>query len=151
MENDYLETFKAEAKGTGKSSKVSITGTEWHMQVDEPVEDGGTNKGANPMQYFVAGLVGCQSEQAAVIASELNLAVKEIDFKIEVDLDLSGFMGEADHSNGSYKEVRLVAKVHGEVADEQVKELGAKVDSRCPILALLRTSGCNIVNDWGKA
>ena len=31
--------------------------------------------------------------------------------------------------------------VLGEVIDEQVKILGQKVDDRCPILGLLRTSG----------
>ncbi len=150
MENEYLETFKAEATGIKKASKVSISETDWQLQVDEPIEDGGTNQGPNPMQYFVASLVGCQSEQAEVIATELNLTIERIEIEVEVDLDLSGFMGEMDNSDGSYKEVRLDAKVFGEVAEEKIKELGEKVDARCPILGLLRASGCRIVSHWRK-
>ncbi len=150
MENENLETFKANAQGKGWPTKITITNTEWTLKTDEPVEDGGSNTGPNPMQLFIASLAGCQNEQAQVVAEELTLNITQIDIKVEIDLDLSGFMGTSDHSNGSYKHVRLEALVTGEVTDEQVKTLGQKVDDRCPILALLRTSGCKINSDWSK-
>lgn len=56
----------------------------------------------------------------------------------------------SDHSNGSYKNVRLDAEVHVEATVKEVKVLGQKVDARCPILALLRTSGCKIESNWSK-
>ncbi len=150
MENSHLETFKAKAQGNGWPTKVSITDTEWKMKIDEPVEDGGSNTGPNPMQYFIASLASCQNEQAQVIAEELSLNIAQIDIDVEIDLDLSGFMGVADNSNGSYKHVRMDAIVSGEVTDEQVKTLGQKVDSRCPILVLLHASGCKIESVWRK-
>ena len=150
MENSHLETFQAEGQGNGWPTKVDITNTEWTIQLDEPVEDGGSNTGPNPMQYFTASLVGCQNEQAQVVAEELSLNIEQINIKIEIDLDLSGFMGTSDNSNGSYKNVRIDAVVIGEATDEQVKSMGQKVDARCPILALLRTSGCNIDSKWSK-
>lgn len=150
MENAHIETFKAEAQGNGWPTKVEIMDTGWEFQLDEPVEDGGTNSGPNPMQYFTASLAGCQNEQAQVVAEELSLNIEQINLKIEIDLDLSGFMGTADHSNGSYKSVRLEALVHGEATDEEVKLMGEKVDARCPILALLRSSGCKIESSWAK-
>jgi putative redox protein len=150
MENSNLETFKAEAQGKGWPTKVSITDTEWKMQLDEPIEEGGSNTGANPMQFFIASLAGCQNEQAQVVAEELSLNISQIDIDLEIDLDLSGFMGESDHSNGSYKNVRINAIVSGDVTGDQVKNLGQKVDARCPILALLHTSGCNIESSWIK-
>jgi len=150
MENTHLETFKAEAQGKGWPTLVTITDTEWTLKTDEPVEDGGSNSGPNPMQLFIASLAGCQNEQAQVVAEELSLNITQIDIKAEIDLDLSGFMGMSDHSNGSYKSVRLEAVVTGNLTDEQTKSLGQKVDDRCPILALLRTSGCKIYSRWSK-
>ena len=150
MENLHLETFKVKAQGNGWPTKVSITDTEWKLQLDEPIEDGGLNSGPNPMQYFTASLAGCQNEQAQVVAEELSLNINQIDIHIELDLDLSGFMGMADTSDRSYKNVRLDAIVHGEVTEEQITIMGQKVDARCPILALLRTSGCNIESNWQK-
>ncbi|WP_033958902.1 OsmC family protein [Psychroserpens jangbogonensis] len=150
MENLHLETFKAEAQGNGWPTKVEITNTEWKLKLDEPIEDGGTNSGPNPMQYFTASLAGCQNEQAQVVADELSINIEQINIKIEIDLDLSGFMGTSDNSNGSYKNVRLDTIVHGEATNEQITSLGQKVDARCPILALLRSSGCNIQSRWSK-
>lgn len=150
MENSHLETFKAKAQGNGWPTKVDITDTEWKLQSDEPIEDGGSNSGPNPMQYFTTSLAGCQNEQAQVVAEELSLKIEQIDINIEIDLDLSGFMGISDNSDGSYKNVRLDALVLGEVTDEQITSLGQKVDARCPILALLRSSGCEIESNWSK-
>lgn len=147
-EQNNIETFKATAAGNGWPTKVSITNTEWNIQVDEPTEDGGTNSGPNPMQYFAASLASCQNEQAQVVAEELSLSIEKIDIDLEIDLDLSGFMGMADHSKGSYKQVRLNAKVLGDITPENAEALGAKVDARCPILGLLRSSGCDIKSSW---
>ena len=150
MENSHIETFKAQAQGNGWPTKVDILDTEWNLQLDESTDDGGTNSGANPMQYFIASLAGCQNEQAQVVAEELEIKIDQINIDVEVDLDLSGFMGTSDHSNGSYKNVRLHAVVSGEATNEQIKSLGQKVDARCPILGLLRTGDCIIESTWSK-
>lgn len=147
-ETNHIETFKVHAKGNGWPTKVDVLDTEWDIQVDEPTEDGGSNSGPNPMQYFTASLAACQNEQAQVVAEELELNIGSIEINLEVDLDLSGFMGMADHSNGSYKEVRINAKVNGGATKDQVLQLGEKVDLRCPILALLRSSGAKITSSW---
>jgi len=150
-ENQHVETFKVNAKGQGWPTKVAVLDTEWNIQVDEPIEDGGSNSGPNPMQYFAASLASCQNEQAQVVAEELKINISSIDIGLEVDLDLAGFMGMAEHSEGSYKEVRINAIVQGDVTKEQVLELGKRVDLRCPILALLRSSGCKIDSTWDIA
>ena len=150
-ENQHIETFKATAEGRGWPTKVNITDTEWTLQMDEPVEDGGSNTGANPMQYFIASIAGCQNEQAQVVAEELSLNITAIDLSLEIDLDLAGFMGHTEHSDGSYKEIRLQAVVQGNATEAQVQELGARVDKRCPILGLLRSSGCKISSSWSAA
>lgn len=150
MQDSHLETFKAKAQGNGWPTKVEITDTEWKVQLDESIEDGGLNSGPNPMQYFIASLAGCQNEQAQVVAEELSLTLDQIDIDIEIDLDLAGFMGMADHSDRSYKSVRINATVTGAATNDDILSLGQKVDARCPILGLLRTSGCKIESNWMK-
>lgn len=149
-EIQHLETFKATAQGKGWPTIVKITGTEWTVQVDEPTEDGGSNSGPNPMQYFVSSLASCQNEQAQVVAEELSLDISQIDIALEVDLNLDGFMGVQDHSKECFRRVNLVTTVQGGLTSEQVSQLGEKVDNRCPILSLLRSSGCEISSLWSK-
>lgn len=151
QEAENIETFKAIGEGKGWPTTVRIVDTEWTIQVDEIEDDGGSNSGPNPMQYFAATLVSCQNEQAQVVAEELSLSIGNIDINVEIDLDLSGFMGMADHSQGSYKQVRMNAVVHGDANQEQIQQLGDKVDSRCPILGLLRSAGCEIISTWNVA
>ncbi|MFT5055850.1 MAG: putative redox protein [Pseudoalteromonas distincta] len=151
QEESTLEVFKATAKGSGWATKVNITGTEWTIQADETEEDGGTNTGPNPMQYFAASLASCQNEQAQVVAEEMELAIDAMDISLEIELDLAGFMGMAEHSNDSYKKVQLTHTVGGSITAEQVGKMGDAVDSRCPILGLLRNSGCEIDSSWTKA
>ncbi|MFB0926125.1 MAG: OsmC family protein, partial [Vicingaceae bacterium] len=98
MSEQHIETFKATAIGKDWPTTVNITDTEFTLQLDEPVEEGGTNSGANPMQYFAASLAGCQNEQAQVVAEELAVKLSKINIDLEIDLDLAGFMGTSDHS-----------------------------------------------------
>ena len=149
-QENTLEVFKATAKGSGWATTVNITGTEWTIQADETEEDGGTNTGPNPMQYFAASLASCQNEQAQVVAEEMELAIDAMDISLEIELDLAGFMGMAAHSNDSYKKVQLTHTVGGSITAEQVGEMGDAVDSRCTILGLLRNSGCEIDSSWAK-
>jgi uncharacterized OsmC-like protein len=128
-----------------------MTDTAWDIEVVEIDEEGGANTGPTPMQYFAASVASCQNEQAQVVAEEMELSIDSMDIALEIDLDLAGFMGMASHSNDSYKQVRLEHTVGGNLTAEQVIQMGIAVDSRCPILGLLRNSGCEIVSSWSKA
>ncbi|MDF1837427.1 MAG: OsmC family protein [Planctomycetota bacterium] len=142
-----IETFRATAQGTGWPTRVAISQSDWVFQVDEPTEDGGSNSGPNPLHHFLASLAGCQNEQAQVVAEELGVEVKEIQITLEVDLNLAGFMGQTDNSEGSFQGVRIEAQVSGVTAD-QASSLGQRVDARCPILSLLRSAGTPIESAW---
>lgn len=143
----HIEVFAATAKGSGWPTAVSISESEWAFSVDEPIEDGGSNTGPNPMHHFVASLVGCQNEQAQVVAEELGFEAKQIDIKVEVELNLDGFMGITADSKDCFQRVGFNACVTGITAD-QATELGNRVDARCPILSLLRSSGAIIKSSW---
>lgn len=147
-EMQHLETFMAKAEGKGWSTSVSITGTDWKLKADEPVEDGGSNSGPNPMQYFITALASCQNEQAQVVADELSISIDKIEISLEVDLNLDGFMGIDNHSIECFKRTNFKAVVFGKMSEEQVKELGQRVDARCPILSLLRSGGSEINTSW---
>ena len=56
MSEQHIETFKAIAVGNDWPTTVAISDTEFTIKIDEPVEEGGTNSGPNPMQYFAASL-----------------------------------------------------------------------------------------------
>ena len=92
----------------------------------------------------------------SITDTEWNLKADEIEagkinINVAVDLNLDGFMGIDDHSNNCFKKATLSAEVHGDVTADQVAELGKRVDNRCPILSVLRSSGCTIDSSWKQA
>lgn len=143
----HIEVFAATAKGNNWATGVSIAESDWTFSVDEPIEDGGTNTGPNPMHHFVASLAGCQNEQAQVVAEELGFEMNGVDIKVEVELNLDGFMGVAEDSSGCFQRVGFNACVSG-ISAEQAAELGKRVDARCPVLSLLRSAGVRIQTAW---
>ncbi len=146
----HIEDFRATALGSGWPTRVDISDTEWAFQVDEPKEDGGSNSGPNPMHHFVASLAGCQNEQAQVVAEEMGIDAGKVQIKLEVSLNLAGFMGMAQDSEGCFERVRISASVAG-VSEEQARVLGSQVDARCPVLSLLRTAGTTIESSWAAS
>ena len=146
-QENHIEHFRATAQGSGWPTQVSISDSEWTFQVDEPKEDGGSNSGPNPMHHLVASLAGCQNEQAQVVAEEMGIDADKIKIDLDIALNLSGFMGITQDSEGCFQEVLINAAVSG-ISDEQAMELGNRVDARCPILSLLRSAGAKIESRW---
>ena len=149
-EENHIEQFRATALGSGWPTLVTISDSEWTFQVDEPKEDGGSNSGPNPMHHLLASLAGCQNEQAQVVAEEMGIDAGKIHIDLEVTLNLSGFMGITQDSEGCFTKVRIAASVSG-VSAEQAMSLGSQVDARCPILSLLRSAGTQIESSWTAA
>ena len=146
-QENHIENFRATALGSGWPTHVSISDSEWTFQVDEPKDDGGSNSGPNPMHHLLASLAGCQNEQAQVVAEEMGIDAGKIHIDLEVTLNLSGFMGITQDSEGCFKGVRITALVSN-VSTEQALALGKQVDARCPILSLLRSAGTQIESRW---
>ena len=81
----------------------------------------------------------------------MSISIEKIEIDLAVDLNLDGFVGEDDHSNNCFKQTDLKAIVHGNASKEQIADLGKRVDNRCPILSVLRNSGCTINSTWSLA
>lgn len=119
--------------------------------MDEPEAEGGKNQNANPMQFFVASLVGCENELAAVVASELKIKIEKIEWDVAVDLNLDGFEGEDLKLEQPYTGARIDGKVFTDGTPEQVASLAASLHSRCPIRRLLVNSGVVVQSNIVKA
>eukprot|EP00040_Diaphanoeca_grandis_P018045 m.94896 g.94896 ORF g.94896 m.94896 type:complete len:332 (-) comp26765_c0_seq2:7-1002(-) len=148
-----IEEFKCTAQGSGilGDTHVQITGTEWTLLLDEPVEEGGKNQNANPMQFFISSLVACENEQAAVVAEELKIKIEKIEYEVSCDLDLGAFGGDNLDLTQPYVQGIVKATVTTDGTEEQVAALGASCDARCPIRRLLVNSGVVVKSAYAKA
>lgn len=95
---------------------------DWTFIVDEPPERGGTNKGLNPLGYFVLGAVACFMSQLskAAIVQDLKIDTMEITARAHTDMVRRVF-------TDAIYDIRLT----GEETAENATKLMHEAEERC--------------------
>lgn len=101
--------------------------------IDEPESLGGTNDGANPVEYVLAAFSGCLNVIGHIVAKEMGFTLRGIEFEIEGDLDPAKLFGQTTEERAGYKEIRVNIKPDTD-ANRQILEKWLEVmESRCPV------------------
>ncbi|MEE9256779.1 MAG: OsmC family protein [bacterium] len=115
---------------------------------DEPKAAGGNDEGPTPREMALGALAAC----VTVITHK---AAKGLDFKYEdQSVEVRGTAdprGAKDADNGvspnfDYVEVRITLVT--DEPEDRIAELKRQHHGRCPISALFRESGCELVENW---
>lgn len=107
--------------------------------IDEALEEGGTNKGMNPMELILCGLGGCQSIMITSLAKEKQIDIKDVWIDIEGDIDPDGFMGLSDVRPG-YQEIRYTMHIKSDSPKDKIKEFIKLVETRCPAMDTIKNA-----------
>ncbi|MCB0630586.1 MAG: OsmC family protein [Lewinella sp.] len=89
---------------------------------DEPPVLLGENKGANPGEVLLHGLLACMTTAMILLASARGIEVGSVSSRIEGDIDLQGFMGLNPQVDKGFRQIRVTFDIDG-VSDEQKEEL----------------------------
>ena len=117
------------------------------MVMDEPTQLGGTDEGANPMEYVLAALSGCTSVMISLIAQEINFAFRDVEFSNTGYLDLRGLMG-VDGVSPHFSKINFQVAILTEESEERLEQLKLLVEKRCPVYNLLRDAKVQIQAEW---
>ncbi|WP_203362495.1 OsmC family protein [Bacillus sp. REN10] len=115
--------------------------------MDEPEDLGGTNQGANPMEYVLASLTGCASVMISMISKEKNFQYSRVEFENTGVLDVRGLMGVPSVSP-HFQTVRYHVRLTTDESVERVDELRKEVERRCPVYNLLKDAGVHVQSTW---
>ena len=74
-------------------TKTIVKARQFEIVVDEPAELGGTDLGANPVEYVLAAFAGCLNVMAHVIAKELNFELRGVEIDLYGDLNPARLFG----------------------------------------------------------
>ncbi len=96
------------------------------MHADEPAVLLGEDKGANPVEFVLAGLSGCMTTTLAYHAAGRGLSIEDISSEFEGDIDLQGLLDLDPSVRSGYREIRVKFKVKGDVDEQTVQELVRK-------------------------
>jgi len=120
------------AKSENKTKTV-VRAKTFTMIIDEPKALGGTNEGANPVEYLLSALSGCLNVVSHMVAKEMEFELRGLEIEIEGVLNPAKYMGMSDEERTGLKEVRVRMKPDTD-ADAATLEKWIKiVEGRCPV------------------
>lgn len=106
--------------------------------IDEPAQLGGTDKGPNPVEYLISGVVSCFTITFQVFASQQGIKLEKVDACIEADLNVAVFLGLEKGERGIQNPVIKLNAVTSAPIDK-VKEIADLALSVSPVLSSLNT------------
>lgn len=127
--------FTATGTSTG-SVATDVTSRQHTYVVDEPASLGGDDSAANPVEYALGALIGCQVVTYRFWAARLGIRLDDVRVTAVGDLDVRGFFGLDDAVRAGFSEIRLDVELIGPESTERYAQLHDAVDAHCPVLDL---------------
>jgi uncharacterized OsmC-like protein len=114
-------------------TKTVVKARNFEIIVDEPEEMGGTNGGANPVEYILAAFAGCLNVVGHVVAKEMNFELRGIEIELHGDLNPEKFMGASDAERAGYKQITVKVKPDCDADKATLDKWLETMEERCPI------------------
>jgi uncharacterized OsmC-like protein len=108
------------------------------LEGDEPPVLLGDNTAPNAVEAALHALASCLAVGFVYNAAARGIEVRSLEFDLEGDLDLHGFLGLSPDVRAGYDEVRLAYRVDCDASPETVDELCAHVQRTSPVLDIFR-------------
>jgi uncharacterized OsmC-like protein len=108
------------------------------LEGDEPPVLLGGNAGPNAVEAVLHALASCLAVGFVYNAAAQDIAVEELEFDLEGDLDLRAFLGLSEKVRPGYEEIRVTYRARTDAPREKVEELCSYVQRTSPVLDLLR-------------
>ena len=90
---------------------------------DEPPVLLGNDKGANPVEYLLAGLAGCITTSLVAHAAAKGIKIDSIESTLEGDIDLQGLLQLDKNVNPGYQGINISFKIESDASEETLQEL----------------------------
>jgi uncharacterized OsmC-like protein len=123
---------RSRAEVTGFGFGGEYVDRRFSIDVDEPVELGGTNCFANPQEYLLAALNACIMVGYVAQCAVRGISLEDLVIETEGDIDLRGFLGLNPDIAAGYEALRYTVRIKGNGTREQFEEIHAAVMATSP-------------------
>ncbi|MDR3212063.1 MAG: OsmC family protein [Planctomycetota bacterium] len=128
-----VKTVTTTAQWTGgTATKIRIGSHEFYM--DQTKEQGGSDLGPAPVQYFLAAIAGCLSLVGRLVAKEMGITLNSMEFTTAGDIDFDGFSGKNPEVKSGLKSISVNLKVDSDAESKVLQQWLAVARKRCPVL-----------------
>lgn len=127
-------------KGVSENpTKFVAEARNFKIVVDEPPTLGGTDDGANPVEYLLASYAGCLNVMGHLIANELGFKLNKLEIEVSGDLNPDRLFGKSFQERAGFKKIQVTLKPHSEAKPDLLKKWIQEIENRCPINDNLRS------------
>ena len=102
------------------------------IDIDEPLELGGSNAFANPQEYLLAALNACMMVGYAALCALQGITLEKLEIATEGDIDLRGFFGLDPSVAAGYRELKSQVMIKGDGTEEQFQKIHQMVLATSP-------------------
>ena len=121
-------------KGESNSSAKFIAKTrQFQLTIDEPEGLGGTDEGANPVEYILAGLAGCLNVVGHIVAKELGFTIDKLKIEVVGNINPDRLFGASDNERAGFKKIDLKLIPETDAPIEILVKWLKIVQKRCPV------------------
>jgi putative redox protein len=102
------------------------------LQVDEPVELGGSDAGPNPYELLLAALGSCTSMTLLMYARRKGWPLDNVEVRLRHSRIHAKDCADCEQREGYLDQIEKEIVVAGALSEEQVQRLG-EIAERCPV------------------
>ncbi|MCI4671478.1 MAG: OsmC family protein [Bacteroidia bacterium] len=129
-----MSLLKFSVEGSSlNETKFVAKARNFELVIDEPPSLGGNDEGANPVEYLLASFAGCLNVVGFLVAKEHGLKLKNLNIKIEGDLNPAKFLGQGDDERAGYQHIQIFLDPDIEADEQTIHAWAEEVERRCPI------------------
>jgi uncharacterized OsmC-like protein len=122
----------------GAGSEDSSRAKPFVLEGDEPPVLLGENAGPNAVEAVLHALASCLAVGFVYNVAARGITVEALEFDLEGDIDLHGFLGLSDTVRPGYENIQLSYRVKSDAPREKLEELCEYVQKTSPVLDIIR-------------
>lgn len=139
--SDWIEGGRSKTKIQGfyGAGQEDTSRTEpFYLDGDEPPVLLGTNTAPNAVEAVLHALASCLAVGFIYNAAAQGIKVDSLQFKLDGDLDLHGFLGLSGRIRPGFQNIRLSYRVQANAPRDKIIELCNYVQKTSPVLDIIR-------------
>ncbi len=107
------------------------------FDIDEPLELGGKDSAANPVELVLAALGTCQEIMYSAYASVMDIPLEGVSVNVRGYLDLKGMFGLDESVTPGFNRISFDTEISSSADSESLSKLIHTVETHCPVLDIL--------------
>ncbi|MDQ4075754.1 MAG: OsmC family protein [Chloroflexota bacterium] len=112
--------------------------TPFYLEGDEPPVLLGNNAAPNAVEAVLHALASCLAVGFIYNAAAQDIQVDSLEFSLEGELDLHGFLGLSDTVRPGYNNIEVRYRVKADAPREKLEELCEYVQKTSPVVDIIR-------------